>query len=299
MKVETYKLYKEKNSPYFVSYLIDDYKEYQKGKKRPAVIICPGGGYLKLSEREGEPIALAFLQKGYHAFVLNYSIGAMDGTKSNMSPKAVLELAMTIKELRDNGDKWLVDTSNIVLTGFSAGAHVIAMFSNRWSEPWIAKRLGTTSEKLRVKAVVLGYPLCDIQVMVNTLKNDVKISDDLKNFLELSMIALCGEKYPGGEKAEYYSPTCLVNEYTPPTFIWHTADDEMVSAENSLLYALQLSRYQIPYEVHIFENGVHGLALANEFTACRPEEVNLPCQEWIQLLFAWLEKRIIMEKNNA
>lgn len=106
------------------------------------------------------------------------------------------------------------------------------------------------------------------------------------------MIALCGEKYPNREKAEHYSPTCLVNKCTPPTFIWHTADDEMVSAENSLLYALQLSRYQIPYEIHIFENGVHGLALANEFTACRPEEVNIPCQEWIHLLFAWLEKRI-------
>ncbi len=291
MKVYVHPLYDEKSSPKVVSYLIHDYEEYQKGKKRPGVILCPGGGYLKLSEREGEPVALTFLQKGYHAFVLNYSIGTMDSTPSKVAEKALMELAMTVKLIKEHGEAWHVNTSELIIVGFSAGAHLAAVFSNLWSEGWIARKLGIESETLRVKAVVLGYPLCDLQLLRNSISHDMRLDDEWRSFLEQSLVAICGEKYPGKEKIDSLSPTCMVNEKTPPTFLWHTADDELVPSEHSLAYALKLSQYHIPYELHVFENGVHGLALANEFTASKPEEVNIPCQMWLPLMFQWLEKR--------
>jgi acetyl esterase/lipase len=291
MRVNVHPLYGEKSRQKVISYLIQDFEEYQNGKKRPGVIICPGGGYQKLSEREGEPVALTFLQKGYHAFVLHYSIWKQEGDTTEVVSKALFELAMTVKMIKDHAEEWNVEASELIIVGFSAGAHLAALFSSLWSAPWIFQNSGMQNDILQVKAVVLGYPLCDLMLLINTIKYDKILDSEWKEFLEQSMVAICGESNPGKEKAAALSPVNLINEKTLPTFLWHTADDELVSAENSLSYALRLSQYHIPYELHVFENGVHGLSLANEFTASKPEEVNVPCQSWIPLMLRWLEKR--------
>ena len=291
MKVLKHYLSNADSQAYFTAYLIDDYKEYQQGVKRPVALICPGGGFMKLSEREGEPVALTFLQKGYHAIVLHYSIATAQDVRSDIFFRALREVGITVRTLYEKEEQWHVDTSSIILVGFSAGAHLAAFYSNCWSDSEMAKTLDTVSARLKIRAVVLGYPLCDLRILSRFLTDDDSMNIEVKAFLERSIEVICKDKSPGILTLEKLSPVCQVNENTRPAFIWHTAEDEMISVENALEYALQLSRHQIPYELHVFERGVHGLALANEFTAGRPEEINSSCQEWTALMFQWLNEK--------
>ena len=87
-------------------------------KKRPAVLLCPGGGYRTLSTREDQPIAMKYLAAGFHVFVLHYSLAP------DVFPRALMELALAMKVIREHGDEWNVDVDRIAVSGFSAGGHL-------------------------------------------------------------------------------------------------------------------------------------------------------------------------------
>lgn len=95
-------------------YVLKNSLGFQMGYRRPAVSICPGGAYLRTSDREAEPVALRFLAQGYHAFVLCYSV-------RTLFPQPMLDLATAILMVRPRADEWFVDPDQIALSGFSAG----------------------------------------------------------------------------------------------------------------------------------------------------------------------------------
>lgn len=109
----------EKN-PEFTGYILRNYDEYCKDRKRPAVIVCPGGGYMYCSEREATPIAMEYLAGGINAFILRYSC------KPAVFPTALVQLATAVKLVREHAKEWNIDSEKIIVVGFSAGGHLAA-----------------------------------------------------------------------------------------------------------------------------------------------------------------------------
>ena len=230
-------------------------------KVRPAILICPGGGYQRVSEREGECIALQYMAMGYHAFVLTYSV------EPNIWPCALLELATSMSLIRKHSKEWQIDSNKIIVQGFSAGGHLAQCLATFWNQPFLYETLGVDKEEIRPNGAVLCYP--------------VITSGEFAHRLSF-------ERLLNGCKEEYKELTSLekqVGEQNPPTFLWHTYEDQSVPVENSLLLAMSLREKKIPLELHIFPKGEHGLSLATKETGIVLESV----QPWMQLVKTWLE----------
>lgn len=248
------------------TYIIDNTAEINRNRKRPAVIICPGGGYAYTSDREAEPIALQMMAAGYHAFVLRYH------TSPHTYPTQLLELAKAVKVVREHADEWNIDEERIVVAGFSAGGHLAASLSVFWTKEWLLKELATTKEMVRPNACLLAYP--------------VVTSGEFAH--RGSFINLLGERYE--ELLDEVSIEKQVDEATPPMFIWHTYTDQAVPVENSLLLIQALRNYNISTEFHMYPVGVHGLSLATEETKNSDGRgVQPECAGWVELAIRWIK----------
>ncbi len=241
--------------------------------KRPAIVVCPGGGYEFLSDREAEMVALQLNSFGYHAVVLRYSV-APDA----VYPTALIELANAVSLLRKNAEEWHIDTERILVQGFSAGGHLAASYGMFWSEKFIAEELCVPSQELRPNGMILCYP--------------VITSGEYAH--RSSFEKLLGDRYD--ELVEKMSLETQVNENTPQTFLWHTYTDDCVPVQNSLLLIEAMLQKKIPVEFHMYPSGGHGLGLANKTTA-NPGGygVQKNCESWMGLLKIWLEDNYPIE----
>ncbi|MFT3985706.1 MAG: alpha/beta hydrolase [Lachnospiraceae bacterium] len=287
MRIRKYVL-NEKYHTDITAYLQDNYRVDSKEMQYPAVLICPGGAFFSLSEREGAPVAAAFLNRGFQAFVLHYTIGNCNHKITNILEDALTDCAMAVHTIKEHAKEFHIDSERILMLGFSAGAYLTAMYGNRWKEAWLTEKVGVQPKELKIRTAALCYPLCDYEMMSHY---ENQCSKETHELLLKANLCLCGEQFPPMETRRKYSPLRYVCEDTVPTFLWHTSDDHVVPAENSLSYARQLSKFQIPYELHIFEHGVHGMSLALPHTAAVEEEINDHCAAWFGLLMKWLEKR--------
>ncbi len=252
-------------------YIQDLYNEISI-EKRPLVLLCPGGGYSYTSDREAEPMAMAFMAKGYSTAILRYSCFPAH------YPTSLLELGRAMLLIRENADKWHIDTDAVVLEGCSAGGHLAAHYACTWRGDFLAdKLLGSTSEqekeKLRPNGLILCYPVIT--------SGEFAHRD--------SFVKLLGDRYE--ELLDAVSLEKAVNENVPRTFIWHTYTDQSVPVENSLLFAMALRKHNINTELHIFPEGCHGLALASNITVSSPEAKELvpSAQPWINLATTWMK----------
>ena len=247
-----------------------------KIKKRPMVIVCPGGGYGYTSDREAEPLALSFLAKGFHAAVLRYSCAPAQ------YPTALLELARSVLIVREHADEWYVDRDAIIVQGSSAGGHLAASFACFWHEDFLAEKLmgeksDSIKEMLRPNGLMLSYPVIT--------SGEFAHKD--------SFVKLIGNG--PSDLIEKLSLENAVNGNVPDTFIWATYTDGSVPVENSLLFAMALRKQNINTELHVFCEGCHGLALANHLTEGPGEKENVPsCEVWIDLACTWLKNKFFM-----
>lgn len=226
-------------------------------QKWPAMVICPGGAYEFVSDREAEPIALQFTAENYRAFVVRYT-----EAPQACFPQQMREVAAAMEVIHENAAEWNIDTDKIFIIGFSAGGHLAAQYSNRWNCPEI-RELFPNSKK--VAAAVLSYPV---------------ITAD-PNYSHAATIANFNDAHASCEK--------LVTEQTPPTFLWHTADDAVVPVENSLFYAKALSAHKVPYELHIYPHGTHGLATADGVTNIQLDQWTARASGWMDEVKSWLK----------
>jgi acetyl esterase/lipase len=223
------------------SYLLDYSASMPNTRTRPAVLVLPGGGYQSLSDREAEPIAMAFLGEGYHAFVLRYSVG-----EAAVFPKPLEDAEEALALIRAKAAEWGVDPDRVAACGFSAGGH-------------LAAAVGTMG-CVRPNALILAYPV---------------ILDSMSDGL--------ATRIPSVDKH--------VDAQTPPAFIFATANDARVPVVNSLAFAAALDRGGIPFELHVFRDGRHGLALAKPLTSSGFRDLVSPqVARWFELCAAWLEK---------
>ena len=236
-------------------------------KQRPAIIVFPGGGYEFLSDREAEPIALAFAAQGYCSFILKYAV------KPAVYPLQLFQAMAAIDYIKKNAEEYHVDKNKIAVIGFSAGGHAAASAATLHSSQEVLKAFDVKENELRPDAAILSYPV---------------ISN--KEFAHKGSLF----NVSGGDNqvAEYLSLEKRVDKNTSPCFLWHTADDGCVPVKNSLVFAEKLSEYSVPFELHVFEKGVHGLSLANQLTnSPNCNMINQPVSKWLELSLNWLALR--------
>jgi acetyl esterase/lipase len=224
-----------------------------------AVVVCPGGGYTNLAmNHEGRQVANYLNSLGVAAFVLKYRLGPRYN-----HPIEIGDAQRAIRTLRAKAAEWSIAPNRIGIMGFSAGGHLAATASTHFDagKPDAADPLDRPSS--RPDFAVLGYP-------VISLVAPWTHQGSRKNLL--------GDN-PDPELAKSLSAENAVTAQTPPTFIFQTNADTTVPAENSIYYFLALRKAGVKAEMHIFENGPHGVGLAMEDAAL---------SEWSHLLTNWL-----------
>ena len=238
-------------------------------KNRPAVLVCPGGGYVYCSPREAEPVALSYAARGFHAFVLRYSV-----SKDAAGFTPLEEVDWAIGHIREHAAQWHIDPEKIAVCGFSAGGH-------------LALASGVLA-KNRPNAMILGYPA--------TSAPNIPGGDFLLKILE-------GRDDVTDADAEKYDLIQKVTADTPPMFLAATAED-FLTAFCSLPLVNAYTRLGKPCEVHIFQYGPHGYSLANEVTADGSQAMLEPAfAQWQELSVQWLHKTfgkpVFTEKNTG
>ena len=235
-------------------YILDCELSLGQSQDRPAIVVCPGGGYLYCSPREAEPVALRYAAKGFHAFILRYSVG---WDAAGFAP--LEEVSWVIGYLRENAAQWHIDPNKIVTCGFSAGGH-------------LALAAGVKGEN-KPNAMILGYPA------VTTPNHP------MSNFM---VKLLAGKKEVTDEDCAEFSLEKFITKDAPPVFLAATAEDGL-SPFGALLVANTYSRLGKPYELHMFQHGPHGYSLADETTADGSSQViNSSFAQWHELSVDWL-----------
>lgn len=245
---------------------IQNYSEGMLVQKRPLIILCPGGGYNHLSDREAESEALQFMAMGCHAAVLHYSVAPAK------YPVPLTELAWSVKYIREHIAEWHIEEDKIIIQGSSAGGHLAASLGMFWTEEWLQKAVSAASaEEIRPNAMLLCYPVITSGEYAHRGSFEKLAGDDEALWEKLSL-----------EKQ--------VNDKTPRTFLWHTLTDGSVPVENSLLLVSALRKYHISTEFHLYPVGHHGLALASPLTASRDgAHMQKECESWVALAKTWIE----------
>lgn len=235
-----------------------------KSKPYPCLIICPGGGYSHVSAREAAPIGVHFAAEGYHVFIIRYS------TNPHGFPQQLREVAAALEIMNEYAEEWQCDMNNISIMGFSAGGHLAAQYSNRYACPEIREVFPNSKP---VQRTILCYP-------VITADESCRHTGTITTFVGHTPM----DGYEKGCSCEL-----LVTENTPPTFIWHTAEDPVVPVENSLLYAAALRKHNVPFELHIYPYGSHGLATVDTLTNAEVDDKTAHCRDWIDACKKWLK----------
>ncbi len=205
-------------------------------RRRPGLLILPGGGYEHLSAREGESVALRFLARGYCAFVLEYSVAPA------RFPTALREAAMAMAWVRQNAAALEVDPAMVAAIGFSAGGHLCGTLGTLFDSPEVADI--APPELVRPDALGLCYP----------------VAVSWGHTHEGSFRNLCGGD---ARLRARLSLEKLVRPDMPPVYLWHTRTDESVPVRNSLLLALALDGAGADFALEIFRRGPHGLSVAD------------------------------------
>jgi acetyl esterase/lipase len=216
--------------------------------KHGCVIVCPGGGYeMKTMDYEGEEIAQMLNKNGIAAFVLDYRI------KPDYHPAPVNDAFRAIEKVRALAEELGYISDKIAILGFSAGGHLAASAGTMW-----------TTTATRPDAMVLCYPVITMGKTAHVGSKTNLIGDRITEALVSDLS--CENR---------------VSRQTPPTFIWHTADDKAVQVENSLTMASALASKAVPFEMHIYPHGEHGLALAKD---------DKVVSGWFGLCVDWLKR---------
>ena len=222
-----------------------------------AVIICPGGGYGALMmQKEGINTALYFQQHGVAAFVLKYRLPD-DKTMPDKTIGPLQDAQQAIKLVRMKAKQWTIDTGRVGMMGFSAGGHLAATASTHFNKAVIDNKENTN---LRPDFSLLVYPV-------------ISMTDSLGH--RGSRDALLG-KHPSSAQINLYSNELQVTPQTPPAFLIHSEDDDVVDEDNSIAYFESLRHNKVPAEMHIYAKGNHGFVL------------NIPVDDWMRLCITWM-----------
>lgn len=226
-----------------------------------SVIICPGGGYVRLAiDHEGVEVAKTFNEYGITAFVLKYRL-PNDSIMMDKSIGPLQDAQQAIRIVREKATSWGLNPNKIGIMGFSAGGHLASTASTHFIFLADVTLKDTTS--VRPDFSILIYPV-------------ISMNDSITHMG--SKTSLIG-KNPSTELARLFSNELQVTKDTPPTFLVQAGDDGTVPVENSIRYYEACIKNKIPVEMHLYPKGGHGFGLHNKTTS----------DQWFERLMNWLE----------
>ncbi len=240
-------------------------------RTKKAILVIPGGGYGGIcDDREGEPIALAFLAQGFAAFVLHYTTG-----RKRPYPAQLIEASLAMKHIKDNSEEYGIDPENIFVTGFSAGGHLSACLGTMWHREEIYESIDMPFGYNKPKGIVLCYPV-------------ISADERIRNFGSFQNL-LCDDN-PDKKLLDYVSVEKWVDDKSVPCFIMHTSNDQMVNVGNALVMANAYAKKGMTFELHIYPDAPHGVALGNEVTECGNKKwKNDSIAKWVENAVFWID----------
>jgi len=240
-------------------------------EKKPCILVCPGGGYGFTSPREAEPIARAYNQRGFHVMVLHYRVAP------HRHPAPLLDVSNTLSLIRKHADDLGVNPEKIVVCGFSAGGHLTASLGVHWNKPYLQNGITHEQGLNRPNGLILSYPVIT--------SGEYAHRGSFENLLGPD---------PSQESLEEMSLEKQVGKQTPPAFLWHTLNDASVPVENSLLFAGAMKKAEVPFELHIFPEGPHGISLATAETdeTGNGSMTDPHVAQWLELSARWVKEFI-------
>ncbi|WP_316837825.1 alpha/beta hydrolase [Pedobacter nutrimenti] len=224
-----------------------------------AVLVIPGGGYGFLAfEEEGIAIGKAFAEKGIAAFVLKYRLPKKE-TMRDKSYGPLMDAQQAMKVIRSNAVNWNFNPASVGVIGYSAGGHLASTLGTHFSKSYIPNK---DNISLRPDFMILVYPV-------------ISMNDQLTHMG--SKINLLGME-PSKEKVALFSNELQVTKETPPTYLTHCGDDQVVDVNNSIVFYQALQKNGIDAELHLFPKGNHG------FTQ------RLPVSEWLDPMLGFMKR---------
>ena len=265
MKFERISLASEHTQFYLDAYIADPLHCLT----RKAILVIPGGGYGTVcANREGEPVAMAFLAQGYNAFVLHYTTD-----KKHIFPTQLIEASLAVCHIRDHAEDYGIDPEQVFAVGFSAGGHLCASLGTQWKLEEVRNAIPGSYGYNRPKGVMLIYPVISGKIHSLSFRN------------------LWASDQPTDEQLAMSSIENFVDKDSAPAFILHTANDQVVSVRNSLVAGDAYSRAGVPFEMHIFPDAPHGAALGNKITAYgNPDWEKPDIARWVRMAEEWTNK---------
>lgn len=231
-----------------------------------AIVVCPGGGYGGLAAHEGAGYAEWLVQQGIAAIVLKYRLGS----KGYRHPAMLNDAARAVRLTRAKAADWKIDPNRTGIMGSSAGGHLASTLLTHFDAGNPADADPVERFSSRPDLGILCYP-------VITLGEKTHAG---------SRTHLLGEN-PSAELLEDLSNEKQVTKDTPPCFIWHTWEDKAVPVENSLEFAVAMRRNGVPFDLHIFAAGAHGIGLSQGKNGVAADDVH----PWAKDLLFWLKAR--------
>ncbi len=226
-----------------------------------AIVICPGGGYGHLASHEGRDYALWLNGQGVAAFVLKYRLGS----NAYRHPSMLEDAARAVRLVRSKHTEWQVDPNRVGIMGSSAGGHLAATLLTHFDSGTPTADDEIERQSSRPNLGILCYPVITLGPLTH--------QGSKKNLL--------GES-PSPELVKLLSNELQVSSNTPPTFLWHTAEDSAVPVENSLLFASALRKAGVPFALHIYERGSHGIGLADKPPFAHAHPWAADCLFWLR-----------------
>ena len=231
------------------------WRDAYAGRRFPAVLICPGGGYHMQALHEGAPFAQIFAMHGIVGVVLTYRV------HPDRWPCAYSDATRAMRYLRAHADRYAIDAQRIGIMGFSAGGHLASMVATQPDVYHERQDDLVESVPARPDRVALAYPVISMTESAHTGSRDVLVGSSTDDGL-----------------AQLLSSHLHVSADTPPSFLFHTADDPVVPVANSLLYTTACTEHAVPVELHVYESGRHGVGMALD---------NPRLRGWTDALMEW------------
>jgi acetyl esterase/lipase len=228
-----------------------------------AMVICPGGGYGMLAPHEGNDYALWLNQHGVTCFVLKYRLGS----HGYRHPAMLQDAARAVRMVRAKAADWKIDPHRVGIMGSSAGGHLASTLLTHFDAGRADAADPIERESSRPDLGVLCYA-------VITLEGPHAHGGSRENLLGAN---------PSPELVHSLSNETQVTDQTPPCFIWATDEDKTVPVENSLMFAEALRKNHVPFSLHIYEKGRHGIGLADKPPFAHPHPWAADCLFWLKI----------------